>query len=158
MSELTTTKPGAPASAMTIEGACGAVELHKRTRLPGVTLRGVCPKCGAAFARDMGDHHLSYPKVGEPIEITAYCGECEHEWRLGALVVRLTVEGVGGGDPHDLAEAARLRALLATVADAHEADVLRIARAAGLTHEPPASVDAIVAAIDVLRTLATVPA
>ena len=79
---------------MIIEGTCRSVELGKRTRLPGITLRGTCPKCGAAYARDMGDHHISYPKVGEPIEITAYCGECYHEWRLGTIVLRLTIEAV----------------------------------------------------------------
>ncbi len=49
------------------------------------------------------------------------------------------------------AEVERLRQSLATVADAHERDLMRLARALGFDHEPPASVDEVVERAKALR-------
>lgn len=49
------------------------------------------------------------------------------------------------------AEVERLRQSLATVADAHERDLMRLAHALGFDHEPPASVDAMAERAKALR-------
>lgn len=77
---------------MKIEGTCEATELGKRVYLPGITLRDTCPACGAEYTKDLGDSYLSYPTVGQAKIIHGYCGACEHEWVLGSVVVRVTLE------------------------------------------------------------------
>lgn len=77
---------------MHIEGVCTGAELGKRTYLPGILIRAACPNCGQPYVRDLGDHGLSYPKVGEPEEVHGVCDACEHEWLLGRVVLRLTLE------------------------------------------------------------------
>jgi hypothetical protein len=74
-----------------VTGTCEGVELDKRTYLPGVTVKSTCPRCGVPWSRDMGSHYLSYPKVGEPVNVYGYCGSCEHEWPV-MVVVRLVLE------------------------------------------------------------------
>ncbi len=71
---------------VTIEGTCEGAELDKRTYLPGIIIRSVCPKCGEPWERD-----LSYPEVGKPVDANGFCGKCEHEWPV-MVVLRLTVE------------------------------------------------------------------
>jgi hypothetical protein len=65
------------------------IELEiKRCYLPGVSLEGTCPKCGAPYARDCEDDYLSYPTVNEPFKETCYCAKCQHEWKV---TLRLTI-------------------------------------------------------------------
>ena len=80
--------------AFTIEGTCEGAELDKRTYLPGLVIKSVCPKCDAPYVRDFGDNYLSYPVVGKPIVLTGYCGECGHEWNLGWVVLKITLEKI----------------------------------------------------------------
>lgn len=61
--------------------AKGEIE-EKRLYLPGLQLQATCPECRAAYSRDFGDDYLSYPKVGEPEDLTLYCRECDHEWKI----------------------------------------------------------------------------
>lgn len=65
--------------------AKGEIE-EKRLYLPGLQLEATCPKCHAAYVRDFGDDYLSYPKVGEPEDLTLYCRnrDCDHEWKVRA--------------------------------------------------------------------------
>lgn len=86
---------------MVIEGECKGAELDKRTYLPGIVIKSKCPECGAPYEMDLSDRYLSYPKVGKPYELTAYCGEgeCNYEWSLGSVVVGLTLTPVEGDSP-----------------------------------------------------------
>jgi hypothetical protein len=77
-----------------INGTCNGAELDKRTYLPGITITDVCPKCAVPYVRDMKSDYLSYPVVGKPYLLTAYCEECEHYWTMGTVVVRLSLEEV----------------------------------------------------------------
>lgn len=87
--------------ALTVEGTCDTVELNvKRLYLPGLKLKSKCPNCNAPYERDLGDHHLSYPVVGVPEDLTGYCGGCEHEWALGSVVLRLSLEVTPADDQH----------------------------------------------------------
>lgn len=79
---------------MEIHGQCEGAEFDKRTYLPGIVITDKCPKCGAPYEMDFAEHYLSYPVVGKPKELTVYCGECEHEWPLGKVVLRVTLEAV----------------------------------------------------------------
>lgn len=77
---------------LTIEGICEGTELNKRFYMPGVVLRSVCPKCQIPYEKDMAEEYLSYPVVGKPKKITGYCEHCEHEWDLGSVIVRVSLE------------------------------------------------------------------
>jgi hypothetical protein len=82
---------------MKLTGKCsslyGDVELGKRVHLPGLILTDTCPNCTTPYERDFAVHpHLSYPKIGEPIELNAYCDVCGHEWSPGRIIIRVTVE------------------------------------------------------------------
>lgn len=79
---------------MEIKGTCEGAELDKRTYLPGLAITDRCPECGADYERDLGDLYLSYPVVGVPMVLTAYCDGCDHEWPLGKFVLRVTLEAV----------------------------------------------------------------
>lgn len=51
----------------------------KRFYIP-FTLQANCPKCERLLESDLSHHrYLSYPLIGEPIEETLYCGECDEE-------------------------------------------------------------------------------
>ena len=78
---------------MVIEGECNGAELDKRPYLPGIVIKSKCPKCGEPYEKDMSDDYLSYPRVGTPYELNAYCrnDDCGHEWPLGSVVVNLTL-------------------------------------------------------------------
>jgi hypothetical protein len=81
-----------PRGRMVAEGVCTGVRLDKRTNLPGIVLRGVCPACGEPCEIDMAEDDLRYPVVGERKEMKAYC-ECGAEWTFG-VIVRLSLEVV----------------------------------------------------------------
>lgn len=74
--------------------AKGEIE-EKRLYLPGLQLEATCPVCGAPYSRDFGDDYLSYPKVGEPEDLTLYCRVCDHEWKIRAQL-DVTLKIVGG--------------------------------------------------------------
>lgn len=76
---------------LTIEGTCQGGELDKRTYLPGVVIKSKCPECDAPYVKDLENNYLSYPKVGQPYKLTGYCGQCDHEWPLGEVVLNLTI-------------------------------------------------------------------
>lgn len=65
----------------------------KRLNLPGLSVRLTCPKCGTKETLDYSTEHLSYPLIGKPIPVHAYCQECEHEWSWNA-VLNITLEEV----------------------------------------------------------------
>lgn len=70
-----------------VEGTARGELDVKRCYLPGLTIRSQCsqcPKCGAAYAADLSDQYLSYPKVGEPEGWGCYCSkdDCGHEWEV----------------------------------------------------------------------------
>jgi hypothetical protein len=68
-----------------------SMELSKRTYVPGVVLRSVCPKCMTPWEQDLGRECLSYPTIGEPHNVGGYCSKCQHEWPV-MVIVRLTIE------------------------------------------------------------------
>jgi hypothetical protein len=74
----------------------GDVELGKRVHVDGLIIRDTCPKCKARYERDFSTHpHLSYPKLGELIELKACCKKCQHEWCPGYLEMNITVKVLG---------------------------------------------------------------
>ena len=75
-----------------MEGVVGEIDLDKRFYIPGIILRDTCPHCQAPYVRDFSDHYLSYPTTGKPVELTGYCGECEGEWPIGTVTVRVSLE------------------------------------------------------------------
>jgi uncharacterized protein (UPF0212 family) len=86
---------------MEITGTCQGAQLDKRTYLPGIVITSKCPKCGANYEMDFRDRYLSYPVVGKTIELTAFCGDCEHEGKLGKVILKVTLEEVPDAPPSD---------------------------------------------------------
>ena len=85
---------------MEIQGTCKGAELNKRQGLPGITITDQCPKCKVPYTMDLSDRYLSYPVVGAPTEVDGYCRECGHEWSLGFVTIRMSLEAVTEkGDP-----------------------------------------------------------
>ena len=79
---------------MQIKGTCDGGSHGKRFYMPGIVITDTCPKCGEPYKRDTGDYYLSYPTGGEPIKISGYCGECNHEWTMGYVVLKMSLEEV----------------------------------------------------------------
>ncbi len=81
-----------------IEGSCPNAywgELNvKRLRMPGVVLRDTCPVCKTVWTFDMREQYFSYPTVGDPIRLYAYCvnDDCQHEWAAGEVILKITLE------------------------------------------------------------------
>lgn len=71
----------------------GSFELDvKRFYIPGLVFKSQCPVCGLVVHKDMEDDYVSYPKTNTPIEITAYCPECEDHWVAGHILLKVVVE------------------------------------------------------------------
>ena len=64
----------------------------KRFYMPGTVIRTRCPSCGVDYVKDFDEKYLSYPSVGTPIEIDGYCSECNHEWLVCKVQLKLSVE------------------------------------------------------------------
>ena len=63
----------------------------KRFRLPVIHKQN-CPICGESAERNLEEHYLMYPDLGE-FEFDMYCDECGHEWGLKAkLTIILEIE------------------------------------------------------------------
>jgi hypothetical protein len=60
----------------------GAELSVKRCYIPCV-LTDACPQCGAEVQRDLSDDYLSYPNLGEPVDVHFYHSADDHEaeWR-----------------------------------------------------------------------------
>ena len=85
-------KATSPAATMKIETATKPFEIEdKRFYVPGATMEGKCPGCGAAYKHDFGEDYFAYPSVNEPIEVYCACGKCEHEWDE-RIILRVTLE------------------------------------------------------------------
>ena len=39
-----------------------------------------CPRCNTVQTQNLEVDYLSYPTVGNPIDLDFYCGACEHEF------------------------------------------------------------------------------
>lgn len=66
----------------------------KRLYLP-FTVKQPCPKCGHVCVRNLKNESLSYPWVGQPVNLYGYCDECDHEWKMEVIFDVLLTE-VGG--------------------------------------------------------------
>jgi hypothetical protein len=66
----------------------------KRFYLPGISIKGVCPKCQAPWEHSFGENYLSYPTVGAVMRVGGYCQECDHEWSMG-VVLSMSLSLVG---------------------------------------------------------------
>jgi len=75
-----------------VTGVCKGLRLDKRMYLSGVEIKGPCPVCGTEYVHDCGTEHFTYPAVGYPESITGYCRVCGHEWKMGDVVIRISVE------------------------------------------------------------------
>jgi len=53
---------------------------EKRFYLPGISLKGNCPKCQAPWVNDFDDNYLSYPSAGIPLEVCVGCEACGETW------------------------------------------------------------------------------
>ena len=115
---------------MTIEGTCdgGDAELGKRTYFPGIVIRSTCPPCGTPYERDMANRYLFYPVVGRPIELTGYCGSCDHEWPLGSVVVGMTLT-LEGDIPVRSPSEQRAKSMVADMLDGLECPLREAVRA-----------------------------
>lgn len=69
----------------------GAELCEKRFYLPGISLKGKCPKCKAAWHLDFGDDYLSYPIAGVPLDVTVGCDPCGITW-TEQVVLNITLE------------------------------------------------------------------
>ena len=69
-----------------IIGTADGAVLHKRLNLPGVEVKTSCPKCGRPWVRNLAEHHLSSPVVGQPSDLYGYCQACEHEWSVKVIL------------------------------------------------------------------------
>lgn len=114
---------------MVIEGECKGAELDKRTYLPGIFIKSKCPKCGAPYEDDLSDSYLSYPKVGKPHKLAAYCGACEHEWTLGSVVVNFTLTPVEGDSPVWSPNEQQAKSMVASMLDDLESPLREAVRA-----------------------------
>ncbi len=77
---------------ISVTGECKGMRLEKKTYLSGVEIKGSCPECGAEYVHNCGTEHFNYPAVGYPESITGYCRVCGHEWKMGDVVIRISVE------------------------------------------------------------------
>lgn len=59
----------------------------KRFYMPGTTFTGECPKCHAAFEKDLSDEYLSYPMANKTFDHNLWCSECSHEWKVQVRLV-----------------------------------------------------------------------
>lgn len=70
----------------------GGFELTKHTYLPGLVLKEDCPICGRLVTHDYECNYLSFPIVGESVQIHFNCFECDHEWKGPEVVIHMFVE------------------------------------------------------------------
>ena len=67
---------------------------EKRFYVPAI-IKDTCPKCGAAYERDLNEQYLSYPPCNVPFNLTMDCyaevdgKPCGAEWEIP---VRLDVQ------------------------------------------------------------------
>jgi hypothetical protein len=61
--------------------ATGSVIDVKRFYLPGVTVEDDCPSCGKIWTWDGDNEYLSYPIMGDKVDLYAAC-ECGANWDI----------------------------------------------------------------------------
>ena len=49
-----------------------------------------CP-CGGMLKRDFSEHYLSYPKIGEDINITLMCDTCEKYYNFQGRIEKMSI-------------------------------------------------------------------
>jgi len=54
-----------------------------------------CPHCGKMNVKDFEDDYLSYPEVGENIQVSMYCEHCEEQYTFNVkLTMQLEVDDI----------------------------------------------------------------
>ena len=67
------------------------VELSKRFYLPGIVIKGKCPKCKTILENDLGENCLSYPQTNKLEEVYFCCNNCDKEFSK-QIVIKISVE------------------------------------------------------------------
>ena len=73
------------------EASTGEIDV-KRFYLP-INITTDCPHCRKTNEKDFYEDYLSYPSLGEPIEVWQYCEHCEEEYNFKVtLTAQLTFD------------------------------------------------------------------